>query len=143
MTILAPLLIGVGYVCLASLLREPHRRQLNAVIVAGAGAAYLSGGGFGYAEFAFTTLVTYCAYRGLGSWRWIGVAWLLHTGWDIGHHHIGQPIIPDVSQSSFGCAVCDPVIALWCFAGGPSVHGWLSAAGRWRGGRRGAPTTTV
>jgi hypothetical protein len=137
MTIVAPLLIGLAFVCVASLLREPHRRQVNAVIVGGAGAAYLSGGGFGYAEFAFTTVVTYCAYRGLTSWRWIGVAWLLHTGWDVAHHHIEHPIIPFAPQSSFGCAICDPVIALWCFAGGPSVYGWASSAVRGRTRTRG------
>jgi hypothetical protein len=47
MTPVAPILIGALYVCLSSLIREPHRRQVNAVMVAGAGAAYLSGGGFG------------------------------------------------------------------------------------------------
>ena len=146
MSVLAPLLIGIGYVLVASLLPEPHRRQLNAVVVAGAGAAYLSGGGFGYAELAFTTVVTFCAYRGLGSWRWIGVAWLLHTGADIAHHQIGQPIIPAVGQSSFGCAICDPVIALWCFAGGPSVYERLSALRGARSGpgnRRGPRTGTT
>jgi hypothetical protein len=24
--------------------------------------------------------------------------------------------------SSLGCAICDPVIAVWCFAGAPSLH---------------------
>jgi hypothetical protein len=45
---------------------------VNAVMVAGAGAAYLSGGGFGPAEFGFTIVLTYCAYRGLQAWNWIG-----------------------------------------------------------------------
>lgn len=123
MTILVPLLIGLAYVVLASLLREPHRRQVNAVMVAGAGAAYLSGGGFGPWEFAFTAAVTYCAYRGLSSWQFIGVAWLLHTAWDVAHHLKGSPIIPFAEHSSLGCAICDPVIAVWCLAGGPSVTG--------------------
>lgn len=121
MTVVAPLLIGVLYVTLNSLLREPHRRRLAAVMVAGAGAAYLSGGGFGAWEFAFTAALTYCAYRGLESWRFIGFAWLLHTAWDVAHHLQGSPIIPFAEHSSLGCAICDPVIALWCLAGGPSV----------------------
>lgn len=121
MTIVAPILIGVAYVCLNSLIREPHRRRLNAVIVGGAGAAYLSGGGFGLWEFAFTAVVTYCAYRGLDSWAFIGIAWLLHTAWDALHHVYGNPIIPFAEHSSLGCAVCDPVIAVWCLVGGPSV----------------------
>jgi len=121
MTVLAPLLIGVLYVCLNSLIQEPHRRRFNAIMVAGAGAAYLSGGGVGTWEFAFTAIITYVAYRGLESWTFIGIAWLLHTAWDIVHHLQGSPIIPFLEQSSLGCALCDPVIALWCLWGGPSL----------------------
>ncbi|WP_214402143.1 DUF6010 family protein [Pseudonocardia lacus] len=121
MTVLVPLLIGVLYCVLASLPPEPQRRRLNAVVVAGAGAAYLSGGGLGGWEFAFTAAVTWCAYRGLESWTFIGIGWLLHTGWDVLHHLHAAPIIPFAEQSSLGCAICDPVIALWCLAGGPSV----------------------
>jgi hypothetical protein len=122
MTIVLPLLIGLVFVVLMSLLKEPHRRRFNAVFVAGAGAAYLSGGGMGGWEFVFTALVTYCAYRGLESWTFIGIAWLLHTGWDVVHHVKGHPIIPFAEHSSLGCAICDPVIALWCLTGGRSVR---------------------
>lgn len=101
-----------------------YRANFNAVFVAGAGAAYL-GGGFGVWEFAFTALVTYCAYRGLRSYAYIGVAWLLHTGWDVLHHLYGNPIVPFAADSSPGCAISDPVIALWFFAGAPSVYGLL------------------
>ena len=59
-----------------------------------------------------------CAYTGLHSYRFIGIGWLLHTGWDVVHHLNGNPIIPFVPNSSLECAICDPVIALWCFAGG-------------------------
>ena len=72
-------------------------------------------------EFAFTIVVTYCAYRGLESWTFIGIGWLLHTAWDVVHHLQGNPIIPFAELSSMGCAICDPVIAAWCFAGGPSI----------------------
>jgi hypothetical protein len=122
MTIVLPILIGLVFVVLMSLLKEPHRRRFNAVFVAGAGAAYLSGGGMGGWEFVFTALVTYCAYRGLESWTFIGIAWLLHTGWDVVHHVKGHPIIPFAEHSSLGCAICDPVIALWCLTGGRSVR---------------------
>jgi len=90
-------------------------------MIAGAGAAYLNGG-FGMWEFAFTALVTYCAYKGPRSYRFIGVGWLLHTGWDVLHHLYGNPIVPFAPTSSLGCAICDPVIAAWCFAGGPSLY---------------------
>ena len=92
-----------------------------AIFVAGAGAAYLSGGGFGVWEVAFTTLMVFPAYKGLQSYRFIGIAWLLHTGWDILHHLYGNPILPFAATSSLGCAICDPVLAIWCFAGAPSL----------------------
>ncbi|NYI95328.1 hypothetical protein HNR12_001605 [Streptomonospora nanhaiensis] len=133
LTVVAPIVIGLVYAALNSLIAEPHRRRFNAVFVAGAGAAYLSGGGFGPLELAFTAVATYCAYRGLDSWAWIGVAWLLHTVWDALHHLYGNPILPFAEHSSLGCAICDPVIALWCFAGGPSVADLArSAAARLR-----------
>ncbi|KUL31973.1 DUF6010 family protein [Actinoplanes awajinensis] len=121
MSVIAPLLIGLAYVLAMSLLPDRHRRRFNAIMVGGAGAAYLSGGGLGLWEFAFTTVMAFVAYRGLDSWTWIGVGWLLHTGWDVAHHVAGSPIVPFAHDSSFGCAICDPVIAVWCFAGGPSV----------------------
>ena len=65
-------------------------------------------------------LLTYVAYRGLDSWTYIGIGWLLHTAWDIVHHLNGHPIVPFDGGSSMGCAICDPVIALWRFAGGRS-----------------------
>jgi len=125
MTVIAPILIGLAYVCLMSLIREPHRRRLNALMIAGAGAAYLSGGGFGPWELAFTVVVTYCAYRGLDSWTFIGIGWLVHTAWDVLHHLNGHSLLPFADGSALGCAICDPVIAVWCLAGGFSVTGYL------------------
>lgn len=75
-------------------------------------------------------MVTYCAYRGLRSYGFIGIGWLLHTGWDVLHHLYGNPIVPFVPDSSFGCAICDPVITLWCFAGAPSVYDLFRGKGR-------------
>ncbi|RPE44890.1 hypothetical protein EDD90_8147 [Streptomyces sp. Ag109_O5-1] len=121
MRCIAPILIGLVYVLVMSLIREPHRRRFNAVMVAGAGAAYLSGGGLGGWEFVFTSVATYVACRGLDSWTFIGIGWLMHTTWDIVHDIKGSPLIPFFLDSSFGCAICDPVIALWCFLGGVSV----------------------
>ena len=67
MTILAPIIIAFIFISLSSLLKEPSRQNFNAIFIAGAGAAYLNGG-FGVWEFAFTTVVTYCAYKGLRSY---------------------------------------------------------------------------
>jgi hypothetical protein len=127
--VLGPVIVALVYISLSSLLKEPNRRSFNAIFIAGAGAAYLSGG-FGFWEFAFLAVVTYCAYKGLRSYRFIGVGWLLHTGWDVLHHLYGNPIVPFAPDSSFGCAICDPVIALWCFAGAPSVYDLFRGKGR-------------
>ncbi|MFE0765840.1 DUF6010 family protein [Streptomyces smyrnaeus] len=121
MLYISPIFVGLLYALLMSLIREPHRRRFNAIMVGGAGAAYLSGGAMGGWEFAFAALATYVAYRGLESWTFIGIGWLLHTAWDIVHHLKGNPIIPFFHSSSMGCAICDPVIALWCLRGGPSL----------------------
>ena len=118
--IVVPVAVALVFISLTSLLREPQRREFNAIMVAGAGAAYL-GAGLGAWEFAFAAAATYVAYRGLRSYTLIGVAWLLHTGWDVIHHLYGNPIVPFVAKSSLGCAICDPVIALWCFLGAPSL----------------------
>jgi Family of unknown function (DUF6010) len=121
---IAPVIIGLLYITLNSFSKEPARQKFNAVMIAGAGAAYLSGG-FGAWEFAFATVLTFCAYHGLRDYRYIGVAWLLHTCWDFAHYLYGNPIIPFAATSSFGCAICDPIIAAWCFMGAPSVFGAL------------------
>ena len=118
--IAAPVVVAGLFILANSAFQEPQRRQFNAIMIAGAGAAYLNGG-FGIWEFAFTAAVTFCAYRGLTSYPFIGVGWLLHTGWDVLHHLYGTPIVPFVATSSLGCAICDPIIAAWCFAGGPSL----------------------
>lgn len=119
--LVAPVLVGLAYVAVCSLAPEPARQKINAVLVAGAGAAYLSSGAMGFSELAFTAAMTVCAYLGLSNYAWLGVGWLLHTGWDVVHHLKGAPIIPELAHSSFGCAICDPVIALWLFLGAPSV----------------------
>jgi hypothetical protein len=120
-SVVGPIVVALFYISLCSLFEQPNRQNFNAIMIAGAGAAYLNGG-FGVWEFAFLAVVTYYAFRGLQSYNFIGVGWLLHTGWDVLHHLYGNPIVPFVADSSFGCAVCDPVIALWCFAEAPSVY---------------------
>jgi hypothetical protein len=120
--IVAPVVVATLFIGATSLFKEPQRRNFNAIMIAGAGAAYLNGG-LGIWEFAFTAVVTYCAYKGLTSYGYIGLGWLLHTGWDVMHHLYGNPIVPFVPASSLGCAICDPIIAAWCLAGAPSVYG--------------------
>ncbi len=122
--VLAPLVIAVLFIAACSLLKEPARQNFSAIMIAGAGAAYLNGG-LGVWEFAFCTLMTFVAYRGLSDYRFVGLGWLLHTAWDVMHHLYGNPIVPFVPGSSAGCAICDSALALWYFLGAPSVYSWL------------------
>ncbi|SDL65235.1 hypothetical protein SAMN05421823_107162 [Catalinimonas alkaloidigena] len=121
---LAAIGIAFLYISLSSLLREPTRQQFNAIVIAGAGAAYLSNG-LGYWEFLFCAILTWVAYRGLTSYRFIGLGWLLHTGWDLVHHVYAEPIVPFSPASSAGCAVCDTILAIWFWCGAPLVGEWI------------------
>lgn len=116
---------AVLFIAACSLLKEPGRRNFSALMIAGAGAAYLNGG-LGWWEFAFCALMTFVAYRGFKDYRLIALGWLLHTGWDVLHHLYGNPIVPFVPSSSAQCAVCDVVLALWYFYGAPSIYSWFS-----------------
>jgi hypothetical protein len=122
LVVIPPVLTAIVFVLGMSLVREPARQRFNAIFVAGAGAAYLNGG-LGLWEFPFIAVATAAAYLGLRSYRYIGLAWLLHTGWDVVHHLYGNPIWHWQPLSSFGCAVLDSLIAVWFLAGAPSVFG--------------------
>jgi hypothetical protein len=126
---IVPVVIAMVFILLTSLIKEPARKKFMVVLIAGAGGAYLSGGGFGPWEMAFCAVLTVCAYNGLRSYHFIGIGWLLHTGWDILHHLYGNPLLPFDLTSSLGCAICDPVIAVWCFAGAPSLWDVLRRKG--------------
>ena len=114
------IIIAFSYISLSSLVKEPERKKLSAIILGGAGAAYLSSG-FGGWEFAFCTLMTFIAYKGLKHYYLIGIGWLLHTSWDIAHHLYANPIVVMAPSSSLGCAICDPIMAIWFFMGAPDV----------------------
>jgi hypothetical protein len=115
-----PVVVAVVFILLVSLLQEPTRRRFMAIFVAGAGSAYLSGG-FGVWEFPFVGVASWVAYRGLDDYRFIGIAWLMHTVWDVAHHLYGEPIIPFQPTSSAGCAITDALIAVWFFRGAPDI----------------------
>lgn len=118
---LAAVGIALVYIFLSSLQREPGRQQFNAIMIGGAGAAYLNGG-LGAWEFAFCIPMAFIAYKGLRNYNYIGLGWLLHTGWDIVHHLYASPIVPFSPSSSAGCALCDAILAIWFFAGAPSLR---------------------
>ena len=118
--VLAAIAIAITFITLMSLVKEPHRQKINALLIAGAGAVYWSGG-LGMWEFMFGTVMLFVAYKGLKHYYFIGIGWLLHTTWDILHHLYGNPIVYLEPYSSAGCAVCDPIMATWFFMGAPSV----------------------
>ena len=70
------------FVALMSLVAEPTRRTLNTIILAGASGVYLSGG-FGLWELSYSVIGAAIAFRGLRSYRLIGIGWLIHACWDI------------------------------------------------------------
>lgn len=125
----SPLLVAGVFVLLCGFLREPARRQFSAIMLAGAGAAYL-GGGLGAWEFGFCAVMTFVAYRGLVDYRFVAIGWVLHTLWDVAHHLYGNPIVPFLPTSSAGCAICDLGLAAWYFAGAPSPYPWIARADR-------------
>jgi hypothetical protein len=112
--------VAIVWIALFSLLPEPVRHRLSAVMIAGAGAAYLSAG-LGLWEFVGCIVFTAIAYKGLDDYRFIGMGWFLHTCWDLVHHFYGHPIIPFAPLSSAGCAVCDLLLAFWYFLGAKSI----------------------
>jgi hypothetical protein len=121
--LLSPIGVAIVMIGLLSCLKEPQRQHFSAIFLAGAGAAYLSGG-FGLWEFGFCAIVTVLAYLGLRHYRAVAAGWVLHTCWDIAHHYYGNPIIPFAATSSIGCAVCDLVLAGWYAMGAPQLWRW-------------------
>lgn len=114
--------VAVIWIAIFSLLREPMRQKLSAIMIAGAGAAYLSGG-LGPWELVACAAFTAVAYRGLEDYRFIALGWIMHSCWDVVHVYYGHPIIPFAPNSSSGCAVCDLLLAAWYFQGARPFFG--------------------
>jgi len=117
---LGPMVSAALFLLVMSLVKEPARRTFNAIFAAGAVGVYLSGG-FGPWELLYPVIATPVVYLGLRSYRFIGLAWLMHSCWDIVHHLWGNPIWPFMPTSSFGCMIFDAFIAVWFLSGAPSV----------------------
>jgi len=115
---LGPALGGLAFILIMSHVRRPARQRFNAIFVAGASAAYMSGGGFGPWELPYIVIAgCIVSYRGLDDVRFIGLAWLMHSAWDTTHHLYGNPLWPFLGSSSHGCAIADAVIGVWFLAG--------------------------
>ena len=115
-----PAIGALCFVFVISRVPEPARRTFNAIFVAGTCGAYLNGG-FGRWELVYPLLAMPVVYAGLRSYRFVGLAWIMHAVWDLAHHLWGNPIWPFMPTSSWGCMIFDSLIALWFFAGAPSL----------------------
>jgi hypothetical protein len=125
----APALAGLLFIAVMSLVREPARRNYNAILVAGASGVYLAGG-LGPWELLYASVAGgVVAYLGLRSYPFIGLGWVMHASWDLVHHFYGNPIWPFMPTSSFGCMIFDTVIAIWFLEGAPSP--WARLRLRW------------
>lgn len=94
--------------------------RIGAVSAAGFSVLYLNGG-FGAWEFVYAMLATVPAYYAQLSFKAIGAAWLMHGCWDILHHFYGNTLWHWAPTSSLGCGIMDPLVAIWYFAGAPSI----------------------
>ena len=117
-----PAIGALCFVVTMSRVPEPARRTFNAILVAGTCAAYLNGG-FGVWELIYPVVATPVVYAALRSYRFIGLAWLMHAAWDLPHHLWGNSIWPFMPTSSWGCMIFDTLIAIWFLAGAPTLVG--------------------
>jgi hypothetical protein len=126
--VLINLVAAPTFVALVSLVPQPWRQRSMAVVLFGASTSYLTGG-LGLAEVPFALAIAALAVAG---WRYvpaIGVGWIVHAVSDLVHHTIGAPMVAVWPLSSFGCAVFDPLIAIWFLLDAPSMK---QLALRWR-----------
>jgi len=73
--------VALVFITIMSLVKEPNRQKINAIIIAGAGSVYWSDG-LGVWEFVYGSLMLFVAFKGLKHSYFIGIGWLLHTIWD-------------------------------------------------------------
>jgi hypothetical protein len=124
MSVVGPIFVALDYISLCSLFGEPGRRNFNAIMIAGAGAAY-SKGVSASGSSPLPPLSPSALSGGSGPTTGSASDGCYIPAGTCRITSTGNPIVPFVADSSFACAVCDPVIALWCFAQAPSVHDLL------------------
>lgn len=123
-----PVIAALVFIVIMSRLKEPARRNYNAILLAGAGGAYMNGG-LGYWELAYAALATgVIGYLALRRYYFLGLGWLMHAGWDVLHHLYGEPLWRFMPTSSFGCMLFDTLIAIWFMADAPSAFESQDAA---------------
>ena len=110
--LMLPALGALLFIAGLSRIAEPVRHRILAVMAAGFSTLYVAGG-LGPWELLYVVPAAYVAYRALDSYRFVALAWLMHPVWDLVHHFAGHPLFAWMPVSSLGCAVFDPIVAVW------------------------------
>lgn len=118
--VIGNLIAAPVFVIVVSLVPEPYRQVAMAALLTAAGTAYLRHG-LGRLEWAIAAVIVACGLLGFVGYAAIGVGWLLHAVADVVHHLIDRPMFARMPMSSFGCAVFDPLIAIWFLLGAPTI----------------------
>ena len=110
---------AILFATLVGALKEPVRQNAMAIMVGMAGGLFATPP---HAELGFVvgSLIAVCAYFGLRSYKFIAIGWMLHAAWDTFRYSQGAGLVGQPPHASLGCAVFDPMIAVWFFLGAPS-----------------------
>lgn len=120
MFVLQNVVYAIVFVLVVGAIKEPIRQKSMAIMIAMAGGLFAYPP---YAELGFMwgAAIAVCGYFGLKSYKFIGLGWILHAIWDTLRYSQDAGLVGQAPHSSLGCAVFDPMIALWFFFGAPSV----------------------
>ena len=121
-TNLVPAICG-PLVLIALLSTQPklRRSRVVGVLAAVAAGTYINAG-FGAWELAASFAMGAVAYQGIfGNDAMVGIAWIMHAGWDFLHHLNDVPLIDLIPSSAIECAITDIILAGWALVGFPSI----------------------
>lgn len=118
--ILPPIGQSLIFVFLISIIREPYRQRLMAIMLALAGGVYMNNA-YQLMPGIFALVMACFSFLGLNNYKFIGIGWLLHSAYDWVHYSNGFPMINDVPGSAFGCAIFDIGIAIYFFFNAPNL----------------------
>src|SRR5262249_1327744 len=124
---IGPVVGACLFIIVMSLVKEPTRLTLNAILMGGASGVYLSGG-LGLWELVYPVIAVPVVYFSLRSYRFIALGWIMHAAWDLVHFAWGNPIWPFMATSSLGCMIFDTLLAVWLSVGAPSLLRWRTVA---------------
>ena len=110
----------VGGLLTIGLLHEPYRQSSMAILACFAHGIYMNNALWPW-ELALILPGILFAWWGLRWYPAIGLSWLVHTALDYLHHEAEAPVIGTMPDSSLGCFIYDPILAVWFFLGAPGL----------------------